>query len=187
MGITYSDVIALRFGEREFTTRDLSIATGSTRPAKLLSELKKRGLVERLDRGLYRLLRPAERPDIRNLEWGRIKDAINSAPWPHAWTDSTAIEIWTNGRYRISPSPFLRIFHLAIRKVDEERWRIYLKERGISVKGKKRIGALVTIVTKSRLIYTIKNGEKVVPREETIEIIRTHPGLYADAEDLIAD
>lgn len=185
MGLTYADVIALKFGEREFTTKDLAIATDNTRAAKLLSDLKMRGLVERIDRGTYHLLTPSKRPDLREAEWKRVKAVVNIAPWRHAWTGSTAVEIWTDGRYIISPNPFLRIFHLAILRGDETKWMKYLTRRGVSFIGKKRVGAIVKLFPKARLNIKLRGGEPIISKGATIELIRSHPGLYAGAEELI--
>ncbi len=185
MGFTYADVIALKFGEGEFTTLDLAIATNNPRAAKLLSDLKMRGLVERVDRGKYRLFAPSERPDLRVTEWNRVKEVVNSARWHYAWTDSTAVEIWTDGRYRISPNPFLKVFHVNIRKEDETKWMAYLKSKGVSFHRKKRVGAFVNLQPKGTLKFTLKGGEKVIPKDATIKLIRNQPGLYSGAEELI--
>ena len=61
----YADAAALLFGSREFSTREFALRTANPRAAKLLSELKRRGLVARTGRGLYRNLSPEERPDPR--------------------------------------------------------------------------------------------------------------------------
>ena len=45
MGFTYLDALISKFGDEDFTTSDFKAATGKTRPAKLLSELKMRGVV----------------------------------------------------------------------------------------------------------------------------------------------
>ena len=52
----YADAAALLFGAREFSAREFALRTANPRAAKLLSELKRRGLVARVGRGLYRNL-----------------------------------------------------------------------------------------------------------------------------------
>ncbi|EQB65354.1 MAG: hypothetical protein AMDU2_EPLC00011G0040 [Thermoplasmatales archaeon E-plasma] len=68
MGLTYLDILISRFGDEAFTASEFMTVTGNTRPAKLLSELKMRGVVERIDRGMYRVLPLSERPDMRIIE-----------------------------------------------------------------------------------------------------------------------
>ena len=185
MGFTYLDALISRFGGEDFTTADFKAATGNTRPAKLLSELKMRGVVERRGRGTYRVLLLSERPDKRVNEWERVKNIILKAPWDKAWTGSTAVEIWTNGRYKISPNPYLRVFHLRVHKSEIEEWTRYLMRLGVSCSGKKRVGSFVILEAASRIKWTLVAGEPVIPKNEVLRIIKNHPGLYAGASELI--
>ncbi len=185
MTLTYSDVIISRFGENEFTAKELAILTGNSRSAKLLSELKMRGIVERVDRGKYRVLPLSERPDTRIMEWDRVRNIITHAPWKKAWTGSTAVEVWTNGRYKISPNPYLRVFHIIILKSELDEWRKYLRRSGISYSGKKRVGCYVDLKCSSKVNSTIITGEPVITKNEVLKLIRNHPGIYAGACELI--
>lgn len=187
MGLTYSDVLASRFGEGEFTTRDLSLITGTSRAAKLLSDLKFKGIVERVGHGRYRLLKPSERPDIRVLEWERVRRIILKAPWTKAFVDSSAVEVWTNGSYIVSRSAFIKVFHISIIESDHSKWINYLNSSGVSIKGKKKVGAFVDLIPVKSVKYELKNGEPVIPKDETIKLIKDHPGLYAGAEELIEE
>lgn len=186
MSLTYLDVIMERFGEAEFTSRDLTALLGTDRASKILSELKTRGAIARVGRGRYRVLRPSERPDLRLLEWNRVKSIVLKGPEPKAWSDSTAVELWTEGRYKISPNPFMRVYHLAIPRDRVADWREYLRARGVSLEGSKRVGATVKLSPREALRVAHHHGEPVVPLTETLREIRGHPGLYADAEKLIA-
>jgi len=182
VGLTYYDVTSLAFGESEFTVEDFARRTGHPRPAKALSEMKRRGLVERVGRGRYRCLAPGERPDLRAAEWARVRELVAHAPLEKAWTGPTAVEAWTEGRYRLSPSPFLREFHVAIPKVKLGEWREYLRAHGVAVEGRKHIGARVHLVPVERLDRVeVVAGEPVISREETERLIREHPGLYEGA------
>ena len=78
MGLTYTDVLSLHFGNSEFTTEDVRILLRNERSAKLLSDLKFKGVIERTGRGKYRLLLPSERIDSRGLEWKRVERIVNS-------------------------------------------------------------------------------------------------------------
>lgn len=182
VGLTYLDVTSLAFGESEFTADDFARRTGHPTPAKALSEMKRRGLVERVGRGRYRVLAPRERPDLRSIEWGRVREIIASAPVEKAWTGPTAVETWTEGRYRISPSPFTREFHVAVPKPKIGRLKAYLKAHGVAVEGRKHIGARVVLVPVDRLENVeIVDDEPVISRAETEKLIRDHPGLYEGA------
>lgn len=183
--MTYSEVISLRFGKSEFSVKDLELATNNARSAKLLSELKTRGIVERIGRGEYRLLDASYRPDIRSIEWNRVRNIIKRAPWSYVYADSSAVEIWTDERYIVSPSPFTRVFFLEVRKTDLAKWKSYFYSHGISIIGKKSVGAFVHLIPRIEFEAIEKDGEYVIPKSEVIKMIRKHPGKYAGADKLI--
>ena len=185
MGLTYSDAIISLFGENTFTTNELTALTGNTRSAKLLSDLKMKGIVEKMGHGEYRVLPLSERPDMRPIEWERVRNIILRGPWEKAWTGSTAVELWTNGRYRISPNNYLRVFHLLVRTSDLDKWKNYLRRSGVSYSGKKRVGSFVDLICSSKVSSTVVAGEPVIPKDHVLRLIRSHPGLYAGADELI--
>jgi hypothetical protein len=187
MTISYEEVGTHLFGEDAFTSGEFSRRVGTPRAAKILSELKHRGVVLRLGHGSYRFLRPAERPDRRLAEWSRAKGVVLAGPAPKAWTGSTAVELWTDHRYTVSPSAFYRVFELAIPSSSLETWKKYLRGHRVAVDSKKRVGARIELVPVRALKVEILNGEPVIPRRDVVSLIRDHPAIYANAEDLLID
>ena len=187
LGLTYSDVVCSLFGEKTFNSRDFARRTGNPRAAKVLSELKHRGLVERVGRGTYRCLGPGDRPDMRESEWTRVRDIVLGGPEPKAWAGETAVERWTGGRYKLAPSLFSRTFSLAIPSDREEDWKTYLAGHGVSTTSRKRVGARVELVPRRHLNTNRVEGEPVVPRSEVEALIREHPALYGNAKELLLD
>lgn len=185
--MTYTDAAARLFGGAEFSAADFSRRTGNPRAAKVLSELKRRGIVERLDRGRYRLLPPSERPDLRAAEIAEVRRIVRLGPSPMAWSGSTAVEVWTAGRYRISPSPVLCVLDVAIPKDGELAWRKYLERAGVPTKLRKRVGIVVRLTPTGRFERVFIGGEPVIPRRDAEKLISSHPGLYAGARILIHD
>ncbi len=185
MGMTYIDVITLIFGESEFTSADLAARIGSRRAPKLLNELKMRGFVARVARGRYRVLRPSERPDLREHEWNKTRSIILAGPEPKAWTGASAVELWTGMRYSLAPTVFLREFHVAIPEGRSTMWKNYLKSHGIPTGVKRKIGVSVKLIPTRNLRIEQLLGEPVISREETVKMIREHPSMYASAEDLL--
>lgn len=187
MSLTYNDVVNSLFGEKSFSSRELARRTGNPRAAKVLSELKHRGLVERVARGTYRCLSPSARPDLRGAEWARVRSIVLSGPEPKAWAGGTAVEHWTGGRYKLAPSLYSRIYSLAIPSGNEEVWKVYLSRHGVSTSNRKRVGARVELVPSRSLKSVLVNGEPVIPRHEVEALIMGHPALYGDAKELIVD
>ncbi len=185
MVLTYVDVLNSLFGGRRFTAREFARRSGNPRAAKVLSELKHRGFVERVGRGTYRCLNPSERPDLRAAEWSRVHDVVLSGPDPKAWAGETALELWTGGRYRLAPSLYARVFNLAVPRLRREDWVRYLSSHRVSTSPKKRVGARVELTTVDVLEPVSIDGEPVVARREVERLIREHPALYGNAEELL--
>ncbi len=187
MPLTYTDFLAHFFGSAPFTTGEFSRRSGNPRAAKVLSELKHRGVVERLGRGRYRCLGPAERPDLREVEWNRVRTIALSGPSPKAWTAETAVESWTGGRYVMSPSLFTRVFHLAVPIDKLAEWHEHLARTGASTRVRKRIGGRIELHPVKKVRFVTIHGEPVIPRAEVLRLIRNHPALYGNAGALLSE
>jgi hypothetical protein len=185
LSLTYIDVLSSLFGGRRFTALEFARRSGNPRAAKVLSELKHRGFVERVGRGTYRCLSPGERPDLRDAEWSRVRDVVLSGPDPKAWAGETALELWTGGRYRLAPSLYARVFHLAVPRRRRGDWVRYLSDHRVSTSSKKRVGARVELTTVEGLEPVSIGGEPVVGRSEVERLIREHPALYGNAGELL--
>lgn len=187
MSLTYGDALHSLFGSKPFTSREFARRANAPRAAKILSELKRRGIVERMGRGTYRCLGPDERPELRGAEWSRVRSIILEGPSRMAWTGRSAVELWTEGRYRLSPSPFYRIFEVVVPLDRVEDWRKYLASRNVATRPGKRVGARVDLVPARRVESVEIDGEPVIPRTAVEAIIDGHPALYAGAKELLRD
>jgi hypothetical protein len=185
MGIDYYEAASLAFGERPFLTREFGSVTASSRAAKTLSELKSRGLVERLGRGSYRLLSPANRPDRRGAEWARARGLLLGSGLPMAWSGPTAVEVWTRNRYFVSPSVFLREWHIEIPTESTRAWRTFLRDHRLSTSPRTRLGNRVVLHPVRHLRRVTVHGEPVVPRTVVLKDIRAHRAIYANADRLV--
>lgn len=185
MPTSYLDVIDHLYGSSEFSVRDFSARVGNPRAGKLLSELKARGYVERVSRGRYRRLGPSERPDTRRFEWRRVHNVLRDGPGPKAWTGESAVEVWTEGKYRTSPSAFVRYYTLAVPRGSLPRWDRYLRTRGLSRRSRRRIGPRIDLLPVENMKVTFVDGEPVIPRTDVLKLIRAHPGIFANAEELL--
>jgi hypothetical protein len=185
MPISYEEAGGHLFGEEEFTSDEFARRLGTLRAAKILSELKHRGIVARLGHGRYRFLRPGERPDRRLSEWRRAKRVVLAGPAPKAWTGSTAVELWTGHRYTVSPSVFYRVLELAVPAHSVGHWRSYLRHHRVGVDTRKRVGVRVELSPVRTVHADFVEGEPVIPRRDVVSLIRDHPAIYANAEELL--
>lgn len=181
---SYADAAALLFGSREFSAREFALRTANPRAAKLLSELKRRGLVARTGRGLYRNLSPDERPDPRARDWARARRLVVSAGLPMAWDGSSAVEAWTGGSYVVSPSVLTREFHIVVPRAALRAWEKYLAGVGLLASPRRRMGARVLLRAVTRMPpLTALEGEPVIARAEALRMVRENPAVYAGAEE----
>ena len=187
MVLTYLDAASLAFGARAFTLAEFSSKIGSRRAARLLSEMKVRGHVERTGRGLYRILPPDERPDLRGTEWDRVNRLLLDANLPMAWTDADAVRLWTGGRYTVSPSAYLKEFHIEVPDTSVDNWRGYLRTHRVSTNPRRKVGSKVVLRPTGHFRHSVHHGEPVIPKGRTLALIRNHRGLYANADELIED
>jgi hypothetical protein len=179
----YADAAALLFGSRKFSAREFALRTANPRAAKILSELKRRGLVARTGRGLYRNLSPDERPDPRAREWARARRLVVTAGLPMAWDGSSAVEAWTGGSYVVSPSVLTREFHIVVPKPALRAWKNYLAGHGLLASPRRRMGARVLLRAVARMPpVTTLAGELVIARADALRVVRANPALYAGAE-----
>jgi hypothetical protein len=185
MSLGYAEALSSLFGAEPFTATEFARRANVPRAAKILSELKSRGIVERTGRGVYRNLAPRERPDLRTSEWSRVRDVVLAGPDPKAWTGKTAVEIWTAGRYRLAPSAFFRVFEVSIPRDRVAAWERYLAERKVRTHPDKRVGACVTLVPSGRFRREMVSGEPVIPRSAVERLIDGHPALFANARELL--
>lgn len=187
MPLTYLDAIDHLYGSSTFTVTDFSIRVGNPRAAKLLSDLKRRGFLSREGRGRYRRLNPSERPDLRRYEWERARRILLDGPKPKVWAGATAVELWTGGRYRVSPSVFSRVYTLEVPRRKVPAWRRYLRSKGLPVNSRRRIGARIELVPVEHVRVTFVEGEPVISRTAVLDLIRAHPALFGNAAGLVRD
>lgn len=187
MATAYVDAIDHLYGISEFTVRDFASRVANPRAGKVLSELKARGHIARVGRGRYRRLGPTERPDLRRFEWRRIRETLLRGPGTKAWAGANAVEVWTGGRYRTSPSVFVRVYTLAVPATSLERWDRYLRAKGLSRRSRRRIGPRIELVPLEEVKVAFHAGEPVIPRSDVLELIRAHPAIFANAAELVHD
>lgn len=184
----YLDALYAAFGMSEFSLTEVRHRIGNGRPERLLHELKVRGHVARVRRGVYRILSLEERPDRRAAADHRARIAILSAPVEVVWEGPTAVEVWTSGDYWVTATPFRSTYHVGVRPEDRETLLGHLRKRGIPTRPRRSIGVAAVVIERTRWEdVTDIDGEPVPSRQEVLELVHSHPGIYADAEEWFVD
>lgn len=122
---------------------------------------------------------------MRSSEWNRVRSELLSSGLPMGWTGPDAVALWTGGKYTVSPTVYMKEFRIEVPASVLTAWTRYLRARRISTNPRRRIGAVVLITARTHARFSIHRGEPVIPRNETLKLIRSHRGLYGEADKLL--
>ena len=178
------------FEGRAFTVGEFEVTFPSPRPHQALSELKLKGFVERTGRGSYRTVGPDAWARSRAALTVRdVERIVAEAGLPYAFTASSAVRIWTRGRYAAGSSHGYHPFEIAVRSRDARRWKESLAARGVVARDADARGtsAGVEVVLHRRptLAASRFDGVPVDPKRVVLAYVRRHAIVFAPAEGMI--
>lgn len=107
---------------REFTTREFSSVFASPGPNKVLHDMTKKGLLERIGWGHYKVNSPEEYLSKR-INVSQSYDLVKDAHMEYALTGQDAVFFWTKGGYQVDRFFGFYPIHLKVKKADLARWR----------------------------------------------------------------
>lgn len=114
---------------REFTTGEFARTFYSPDPNKVLHDMAKNGMLERLSIGKYKVKGIGEyvfgRYDVR-----KAYSLLVEAKLPYALTGVDAVYVWTRGGYNVDRFFGFYPIHIKVRKVDVPKWRRLLSAEG---------------------------------------------------------
>ena len=114
------------FGNNIFTIDDFRMTFPSSQPTKIIHDLIKLDFMKRVKRGKYQIMKPEDfvkRIVKENLE---KDDILQKSDKKYAFTNSTAVNIWTDGYYWTDFTKGFKPIHIYILKKD-----IHLQNRTI--------------------------------------------------------
>lgn len=76
---------------------------------------------------------------------------------------------------------------MAVPRRSFAKWRRYLHANGLTVGSRKRIGTRIDLVAVDEVKVTFLEGEPLIPRTAVIKLSRSHPAIFANAEELVVD
>jgi len=192
MANAYDDLYAwmrAAFGEDAFTMSDFRGTFPSPAPAKVLSDLRRLGYVDALERGVYRIV-PAEERVARVLKRGeQVLDLPEKAGLPYAYCDDSAVTVWTGGSYWTGFTRGFRPIHIQILRRDLPAWLSFLRRAGarVTVEGSREtlFGVVHVLHPVSRLEAVEQDGVRVVPRRVAYAFANSRRYLYETALPLL--
>ncbi|MBI2124354.1 hypothetical protein HYT92_01045 [Candidatus Pacearchaeota archaeon] len=138
---------------------------------KIFSVLLKAGWIAKESRDSYRCVEPEN--VIKGLVEFKVPELIKEAKNPYAFTNLSAVEIWSDYSYvqrGIEKSPyFIKVF-----KKDLRYWKEFFNKRNIPnyVKGGSTIGEYVILIPMAKIDSVEKEGLKVEPLKRALTIAK---------------
>jgi len=173
------------FENKTFTIDEFRMIFPSPQATKIIHDLIKLDFMKRVKRGRYKVVQPNDfvRKIVKeNLE---KEDILKKSNRKYAFTDSTAVSIWTNGYYWTDFTKGFKPIHIAILKKDIKYWNDFFIENDAEYtfegENKTLFGLTFILHPKEKIKVENKNGNLVVPLKNIIEFCQKNVYLYRPA------
>ena len=173
------------FGNKTFTIDDFRMIFPSSQSTKIIHDLIKLDFMKRVKRGRYKVVQPSDfvRKIVKeNLE---KEDILKKSNKKYAFTDSTAVSIWTNGYYWTDFTKGFKPIHIAILKKDIKYWNKFFIENDAEYvfegENKTLFGLTFILHPKEKIRVENKEGNLVIPLKNIIEFCQKNVYLYRPA------
>jgi hypothetical protein len=114
---------------KEFSSGEFARTFYSPDPNKVLHDMTRKGMLERIATGRYRVRDVKEyvfdRNDVR-----KAYSLLRSTPFPYALTGVDAVYVWTHGGYNADRFFGFYPIHIKVKKEHLAKWRGLLAENG---------------------------------------------------------
>lgn len=114
---------------KEFTSGDFGRTFYSPDPNKVLHDMAKKGMIERISTGKYRVKGNSEYV-FRKYDVSKAYEFLSKAELPYALTGVDAVYVWTHGGYNADRFFGFYPIHIKVRKAHLSDWRTMLAESG---------------------------------------------------------
>ncbi len=170
------------FGDASFTTARFRETFPSPAPAKVLSDLRRLGYVNSPRQGEYQVVAPERRvEDLLRHEEGAF-GLPDRSPLPHAYSDATAVTVWTDGGYWTGFTRGFRPLHLRVRRDDLASWKALFRAAGaraVVAGARETLFGVVHILHPAARVRSVDHGGvRVIPLREAYAYARARPYLY---------
>ena len=161
-----------KHGSREpFKQSELDWIVGQSMKKKIFSILLKAGWIAKESRDSYRCIEPEK--VVRGLVEFKVSEVIKEAKKPYAFTNLSAVEIWSDYSYvqrGIEKSPYF----IKVLKKDLRYWKEFFNKNNIPnyVNEGSTIGEYVILIPVNTINVFDKGGLKVEPLKITLTIAK---------------
>jgi hypothetical protein len=159
--------------KEEFSQSDLDWIVKQSMKKKIFSLLLRSGWIKKASRDKYVCVSPENA--IKGLLEFKVPNIIKNAERQYAFTDLSAIEIWSDYSYvqrGIEKSPYF----IKVLKKDLSYWKMFFNKYEIPVyiSGGGTIGEYIILRPVANLRFTEKDGYNVINLSETINLAKAN-------------
>ncbi len=175
---------------REFTSGEFVRTFSSPDPRKVLHDMVKKGMLEHLDYGKYRVRSVADYVRVRN-DVKEGYERLKKAEYPYALTGVDGVFVWTSGGYNADRFFGFYPIHIKVMKADVAKWKTFFRKarRKVFLKDAKPketlFGVFYVLYPESKIEAETVAGLKVEPLKETVEFCRKHVYTFEPALEML--
>ena len=173
------------FGNKTFTIDDFRMTFPSSQATKVIHDLIKLDFIKRIKRGGYKVVQPTDFVKKIVKENLGKEDILKNSNKKYAFTDSTAVSIWTDGYYWTDFTRGFKPIHIAVLKKDIKYWNDFFVKNDAEYvfegENKTLFGLTFILHPKTKITVENKDGNLVIPLKNIIEFCQKNIYLYRPA------
>ena len=173
------------FENKTFTIDEFRMIFPSSQPTKIIHDLIKLDFMRRVKRGKYKVVQPSDFVKKIVKENIEKEDILKKSKKKYAFTNSTAVSIWTDGYYWTDFTRGFKPIHINILKEDIKYWDNFFKENDAEYvfegENKTLFGLTFILHPKTKITVENKDGDLVIPLKNIIEFCQKNVYLYRPA------
>ena len=173
------------FENKTFTIDDFRMIFPSSQATKIIHDLIKLDFMKRVKRGRYKVVQPSDFIKKIVKESLEKEGILKNSNKKYAFTESTAVSIWTNGYYWTDFTRGFKPIHIAVLKKDIRYWANFFRENDaeyvIEGENKTLFGLTFILHPKEKIMVENKEGNLVLPLKNIIDFCQKNIYLYKPA------
>ncbi|UCF49418.1 MAG: hypothetical protein JSU91_06640 [Thermoplasmatales archaeon] len=173
------------FENNTFTIDDFRMIFPSPQPTKTIHDLIKLDFMKRIKRGKYKIVKPKDFVKKIIQENLDKDDILKHAERKYAFSDSTAVKIWSDGYYWTDFTKGFKPVHIKVLKKDLDYWNEFFKGNDVEYVfediHKTLFGLTYVVHPVDKFEVKLKDDISVVPLDETLKFCKKNEFLYRPA------
>lgn len=189
--MSYSELwVVLRNWRREFTSGDFARTFYSPDPNKVLHDMAKKNMLERVGTGKYRV-RSGSEYVFAKYDVSKAYEFLGKTELPYALTNVDAVYAWTRGGYNADRFFGFYPVHIKVTRRDVLKWEKALANNGwksimSEEKPRETLFGLFFILYPEEKIKADKIGAlKADPLAVTVEFCKNNPYTFEPALEML--